>query len=349
MAGAVQPPLKLDFLTKLTKINFPAPGGPLVLLNANLGETGTGPVSLPLDGLPFDVDMSKSGIILPTNQSNVPITDIPSKAMLSKLYAWSPSYQSYISAGGNQSAGVLPAFSQGSFLLLNIGRIAQDFPNWNRKITIDPPGLTGVVPNPQANITLYIVYQVIFNPPNPFTPLSSRWFMVFGDYPTYPTSPSYITVFQQYLAALAGVKGGITTGIALGVPVVQGDGASAIAAQEYFAANDPLGEAFATYQWVLPNPSQGQQSDWQFVAGLYDTTAKKFGQAFNQGYLQGTETSSWYTPPPPALDGNHANLSPNGPVSVVNTGTTVVFGSQEPPKDEITVSKQKTLSLSISP
>lgn len=358
MAGAVQPPLKLDWFTKLTKINFPASNNGLVLINADQGGSGKGPQTVTITGLPMSggqpIDFGQNTKLIlraPSASSAIPIVARPSKGMLANLYGWSTLWQYSQNAPpvNNPAAPLPPIFSQQSFFILNVGKVVKDFPAWDRQFTVTTSIMEGAPANPNNNITLYIVFQIVNGVFDPFAVVDgspNRWFMEFGNYPNYPVTPTYQTVFQRYLKAITGSGGQVgAAGFAFGsIPVVRGDGTLALQASDYFAANDPIGDAFGVFSWEIANPTQGIEADAQIVAGLY---GPKSMQTFNQGYLQGSDTSFWYSPPPgtkgvPPDQWNHANIPPNGPLSTVIGTIFSEFGSLPTKTRTFMISKDLT-------
>lgn len=347
-----QAPLKLDFLTKLTKINFPALAGPLLVINVEQGGNGIGPLPALVSGLPFgtgNLDISKGPYVFAKNGAQTPkVVTQPSKAMLKDLLAWSTLFEQSLNFAGDETDGIPPAFSQSSFLILNPNVIQAQFPDW-KSFTVSTSALQGAPANPNQTITYYIVYEDLFGngqggAGGPFLTVngqSQRWFVIYGNYSFFPTSPTYQQVWQQFISGITG--GGTSQEGAAGFSgqgvYLQGTAATAASAAGYFNSQS-AGDHFQVYQWNLANPSQGQEADAQIVTALYD---KKSTQNFNQEYLIGSDTFQWFSPPPPKGQ-NRLNVAPNGPVSLTNSGIQFQFGSLPSFQKKITLADGRLTS-----
>lgn len=301
-------PAHLDFLTQLLDVHWPS-GGPLILVSPDIGGINfPGPVTI--TGLPFNGSFDPMVANLKFGDSgagSVPVTTLPSSAMLSHLYAWSPGYIQDNSNDGILADGIFPAFNDLGNILINPAKILEDFPSWDSTFKINLPGLGGTGPTIGAR-TRYIVY---LGPPSSSQAPGTYWFAVFStgpdDYP--PQTNEFI---------LGNYDGGTPTlyladGTPLPLPAnyltqgqtvrAFGDGSDALACATYITDSaHEIGGSTPTVSvdtWVIDFPTSGQEADEEIDIGLFSTTALvKNGpltQNFNQNFLQGGDEGGWWT------------------------------------------------------
>lgn len=335
-----QPPIKLDFFTRLLDIHFPDnSGADVALVNTIYGGTGN-PVPTFITGLPFPggdlINITQLGQTFAV-KGTTPVAAQISPAMLKNLFAWSAIYKTEILSAGNQAAGILPAFSESAFVFLNLSLIASKFTDWNKKFVVQGAPLVGS-PQSATPRTYYIVWWNGYAPiggwinPNmdPFQPLHppAGWFAVFGAGYGFP-NVSNQTIFANFLSQGGG------TGY---IPYANGDATAAAACAAFLVeaiggtqSGPNLQQVYVTV-WNTTNGQPVQEADYDVAVGLYNTNPNKplvFTQTFDPGYLQGSDTFSWFSPPPPPPGDtkNHANIAPNGPVTVLHNGIQSSFTS----------------------
>ncbi len=301
-------PAHLDFLTQLLDVHWPSNGNGLVLVSPDIGGVGTAP-AVQITGLPIPEFNSLLGNIkLGDDQADaVEIMTQPSKAMLQHLYAWSPGYIQDNSNDGNLPLGIFPAYNFLGNILLNIGKIKDDFPSWGNSFRVNLPQLAGTGPTTGAR-TRYIVY---LGPPNSSQAPGTYWFAVFStgpdDYP--PQTNEFIlgnydggtpTLYLADGTPLPSPANYLTAGQ---IVFAYGDGSDALACATYITNNcHEVGGSTPTVSvdsWVIDIPTSGQEADEELDVGLFSTkTPDIMGnktQNFNVNFLAGGDEGGWWT------------------------------------------------------
>lgn len=321
-----QPPIKLDLFTRLLDIHFPA-GGPLLLIQVLLSGEGT-PGSAVSWNAPFNssVDVMKAPQQFGVKPVMIPITTTPSKAMVKGLYAWAPGWTQTILAPATQI--IPPQFSQIGNILINYKLIRQKFnatsPGFEMKLKIPQVGAFPGLPNAS---TKYIVF--LGDPGQAFAG-AQYWFAVYSNNPldAFPNI-SFATILNNYGGEfiLEYLDGTIIPAPPIPPTVGDvlfafGDGSVALNCAAYITDNSKFQTSLGGFGgnptvsvdfWNVSNPLPPSYGIQTVSAGLFSTKSK---QNFNQGYLQGSDSFQWYSPPPPPNDSSHnrLNVAPNGPI-----------------------------------
>lgn len=263
---AAQPPIKLDFLTKLLSINFPSSNGPILRINYTSSTPQGGAINegtLKISGYAtVQWPITPGFFMLVKGQTVVELTQPPTKAMLKNLVMWA-----------GPTTGGFP-----NDLLINIPKLksALQASKYPLDMTFETPSLAGF---PGTTVNSWGVG---------FTNISGL--AAYGSgYPRFPFPPGRTA--NDAFVAIYGPNAGLTDPRIAGVS----DAAGAFAA-DYSSVGGP---GLLPFQYKLPDLSDAQGAANALAAAINAGIGKKDGFTFEGAtydiFGQSTNANSAYT------------------------------------------------------